>query len=145
MSKGLGVMERVALRAARTFAEEGEPATRLRVASGVFRPAPGSGAIASFTPTRNQMTRFHHAARSLLKKGLLAETQWTKVLEVTASGDRALRALRGGPQRERLDLQAVRNPSARGASRAPARPAGIRAGAPAGLRTAPQAGISVKR
>jgi hypothetical protein len=87
VSSGLGVTERVALRAVRRLTDRGEPATRRRVASWVFGPVSGEDQIAPLMPpTRAQMSSFHRAVRSLEKKGLLREMQWTNVLEVTASG-----------------------------------------------------------
>lgn len=111
-------MERVVLRKVRKLADRSVPATRRLVASRVFDW--GSDRTAPFTPSRAQLSSFQRAVRSLKGKGLLRETQWTNVLEVTESGDQALEALGGGPQpgpgragraaaaRSDLDLQTVR-------------------------------------
>ncbi len=141
------MMERVALREVREFAYRGVPATRRQVASRVFDR--GSDWTASFTPpSRVQMSSFQRAVRSLKGKGLLRETQWTNVLEVTESGDHALEALEAlgdGPQRADLDLRTVRGRGSRTAPRAGRSPANwtpprVRAGAPARPQTNPQAG-----
>ncbi|MGI8446166.1 MAG: hypothetical protein ACR2MP_03050 [Streptosporangiaceae bacterium] len=144
MSRGLGMMERVVLRKVRKFADRGVPATRRRIASRVFDRGPDR--TAPFTPpSRVQMSSFHRAVRSLKGKGLLRETQWTNVLEVTESGDQALEALGGGPQRAKLDLQTVRGRGSQTAApdgRSPANwtPPRVRAGTPARPQTNPQVG-----
>jgi hypothetical protein len=115
-------MERVVLREVRRFADQDVSATRRQVASKVFGLDSGSDQTAPFIPPGPaQMTSFHRAVRSLEKKGLLSETQWTNVLEVTARGTQELCALGGGPQRERLDLRDVRQ-GTRAALRELARP-----------------------
>src|SRR5215469_8749255 len=115
-------MERVVLREVRKLADRDVSATRRQVASKVFGLDSGSDQTAPFIPPAPaQMSSFHRAVRSLERKGLVSETQWTNVLGVTTCGTQALCALGGGPQRERLDLRDVRQ-GARAAPRALARP-----------------------
>ena len=80
------------------------------------------------------MSSFQRAVRSLKRKGLFRETQWTNVLEVTTSGNQALRALKDGPQRALLDLRmcAKKEETTRAST------IGVRAGrSPASRRSAP--------
>ncbi len=149
-------MERVVLRQVRKSADRGVPATRSQIASRVFDR--GSDRTAPFTPpSRVQMSSFQRAVRSLKRKELLRETQWTNVLEVTESGDQILEALGGGPQsgpgraaraaaaRADLELETVRGRGSQtgprdGQSTAKWTPPLVRAGAPVRPQTNPQAG-----
>lgn len=118
MGISLGVMERVVLRAVRMFADESVPATRRLVACWVFDPDAFPGPfpdwiVPSEPPGRDQMSRFHRAVRSLERKELLRETLTTGVLEVTRLGYLQLSSPSGGPVKEKLDRQAVRQSNAR--------------------------------
>jgi hypothetical protein len=105
VSRGPGATERVILREVRALAGQGEPATRQRVLAAVLGPR-GDQPEADVPPDR--ASSLYRAVRSLQRKGLLGQAQWTNVLELTASGQRALDALGGGPRRAELDLLEVR-------------------------------------
>ena len=110
MSRGLGATERVVLRTVQALADLSEPATRHHVAICVFDEHATQDQITFRTPsTRTQMSSFHRAVRSLQRKDLLRETQWTNVLELTPSGHEALRGLPSDPGHVNLDLQSVRH------------------------------------